>query len=116
MPPVKRRFRLSLLQLLVLVVLTDAIGLWPARALAATADAHVQVSVQDPAAPGANGGSDQAPACSHACHLAYHLVAPVSEPAGTAIALDAHAPPAYTPQPLPALVQKAPFQPPRALA
>ena len=116
MPPVNRRLRLLLLQLLVLVVLAEAVGLGAVRAIAAGADPHVQAAVQDLEAPRGNGGGDEAPACSHACHLAYHLVAPVSEPPETAVALDSHAPPAYLPHLLPAFSPEAPLQPPRALA
>lgn len=116
MPPVNRRLRLLLLQFLVLVVLADAVGLGATRAFAASAEPHAQIVVDDVAAPGTTGGADQAPACSHSCHLVYHLVAPVSERPETAAALDAHLPPGYSPRPLPTLVQKAPFQPPRALA
>ncbi len=116
MPPVTSRLRLVLCQLLILLVLADALGLGAARVFAASADPHVHSAVQDTGAGGDDGTGDPVPGCTHACHLAYHLVAPVSESPATAAALDSHAPPVYTPHPTAAFRQKAPLQPPRARA
>ena len=101
-----------LVQLLLLTVLANTVGLGAVGALAVPADPHLQ-SWAD--ASGGGGGEQQAPGCSHACHLAYHLVAPVSQPTATGIALHSHAAPAYSPHHSKVLRQKVPFQPPRAL-
>lgn len=114
MPPMKRRLRVFALQILLAVTVANAIGLGSASVFAAATEP--QIAAEDVGAPGSNRAADHASACSHACHLAYHLVAPVSERPDIAVAPDAHAPPEYSPHPLLALLRKPPFQPPRALA
>lgn len=110
------RLRLFLCQFLILLVVVDAFGLGAASAFAASADPHVQSAVQHTGAGGDDGTGDPAPGCTHACHLAYHLVAPVSESPATSAALDSHARPAYIAHPTAVFRQKAPLQPPRARA
>ena len=108
-----RRSCRFLLQLLFLAVLADALGVL--GSFTAAADPHIRVSVHDVGASGVDGSADPATRCTHACHAVYHLLAPVSEQPVVTVP-DSDAPPAYLPQPLPAVDPEAPLQPPRMLA